>query len=1029
MLSSTLRVARPAGRRPRSRARRVLLVVVSVAAVLAATLAGLAPAEALATCQDSSPAAGGYTVRVCLTAPDANQSLTGKVTVTATASVVSGTGPGFQRMVFTLDGQYLLTDYQPPYTFTLDTQRFVDGPYTIGAHVLARDTFVSPDTTVQEAFANGITTQPVNTRTFTPPQGTPVGPGETFTVAAAGDGAGGDSSETAVTNLISSMNPNLMLYLGDVYEKGTTTEFDNWYGDSQADSPFYGRFRSITLPSVGNHEYEGNQAPGYFDYWDNPAHYYSVNRNGWHIISLDSNSAFGQTAAGTPQYQWLQSDLANNTQPCTLAFFHHPRFNIGDEGASTSVDGFWKLFAQYGVDLVVNGHDHTYQRYVALDGNGNPDPAGVTEIINGAGGHALGQFPGSDPNLAASAQQFGALKLGLNQSGAAYRFTTVNGSTLDSGSVKCNTTTSDTASPTAPATLTATSTYKTRIDLSWKASTDNVGVTRYRIFRDGSLLTTVDAAESYADNAVTPGSTHSYTVRALDDAGNVSAASDPASATTPAVSVLFHDGFESGTLSQWTNPPPIANPQQNGLAIDTSEVSDGGFSARSTVNGNAGSAAWHTLAQPESNIYYTARFKTVSHTTQVNLMRLRNGTLSSGAIASLALSTTNRLTLRNDAGATPTTVTSAASASVGAWHTLQLHAQVNGASSVLEAWLDGTAIPEFNLTTDLGSNPVAKIELGDPGSTTSSKTFDIAYDEVAYDREFIGDLVAPSAAVNLTATAHSGLAVDLSWTPATDNVGVTGYDVYRNGNLLTSIGAGSTYRDATVAPYTTYSYKLVAKDAAGNASGFSNTSSVQTGDMFADGFETGDLSQWSTVNGLVASQQQVDTGSWAARATSTGAAGASAQVALDAGVDDGFARARFNLLSRGANNVNLVRLRNATNGAMVTVFVSSTGKLGYRNDLAATSTTSDDVRGHRDLAGAPGARRGRRHGQGRAVAERPAGALTVRRDRHEPRATAGDRGHLRWPDVRRRLRQRRRQPVVRGGRPGADGSEQPPRHR
>jgi chitodextrinase len=942
MLSSTRRGVRRSGRRPKPGTRRALLAVASLLAVAVATLAGLPPASAAATCQDSSPAGGTYTVRVCLTAPDAGQNLTGKVPVTATASVVSGTGPGFQRMVFTLDGQYLLTDYQPPYSFTLDTRRFLDGPYTIGAHVLARDTFVSPDTTVQEAFANGVTTQPVNTRTFTPPQGTPVATGDTFTVAAAGDGAGGDASETAVTNLISSWNPNLMLYLGDVYEKGTSTEFDNWYGDNQPDSPFYGRLRSITLPSVGNHEYEGNQAPGYFDYWDNVPHYYSVNRHGWHIISLDSNSAYGQLSPTSAQYQWLQQDLAANTQPCTLAFFHHPRFNIGDEGPSTGVDGFWKLFAQYGVDLVVNGHDHTYQRYAALDGNGNPDPAGVTEIINGAGGHALGQFPGSDPNLVKSAQEFGALRLGLNQAGAAFRFTTVNGSTLDSGSVKCNSATADTTSPTAPLNLTATSTYKTRIDLSWKAATDNVGVTRYRVFRDGSLLTTVDAGESYADNAVTPGSTHSYTVRALDDAGNVSAASDPASATTPAVSVLFHDGFESGDLSQWTNPPPIANPVQTGLAIDTTQVSDGAFSARSTVNGNAGSAAWHTLAQPESNLYYTARFKAVSHTGQVNLMRLRNGTLSSGAIASLALSTTNKLTLRNDAaGSTAaTTLTSTVSAATGAWHTLQLHAQVNGASSVLEVWLDGNPVPELGVTEDLGTNPVAKIELGDPGSTTSTKTFDIAYDEVAYDREFIGDLVAPTAPTGLTATAHSGLAVDLSWTPGNDNVGVTGYDVYRNGSLLTSIGAGSTYRDATVAPYTAYSYKLVAKDAAGNSSGFSNTSSVQTGDIFTDDFESGNLSQWSTVNGLVTSQQLVDGGSWAARATSDGTAGASAQDSLDAGVDDVFARVRFDLVSRGANNVNLVRLRNAANGAMVTVFVSSTGKLGYRNDLTGTSTTT-----------------------------------------------------------------------------------------
>ena len=182
--------------------------------------------------------------------------------------------------------------------------------------------------------------------------------------------------------------------------------------------------------------------------------------------------------------------------------------------------------------------------------------------------------------------------------------------------------------------------------------------------------------------------------------------------------------------------------------------------------------------------------------------------------------------------------------------------------------------------------------------------------------------------------------MDLAWTAATDDVGVGGYDVYRNGSLLTSINPATSYRDSTVSSNTGYTYKLVARDAAGNSSGFSNSATVQTSDMFSDGFESGDLSRWTTVSGLTVSQQQVDSGTWAARATSDGTAGASAQVTLDSGVDDGYYRVRFNQLARGANNVNLLRLRNATNGAMVTAFISSTGKLGYRNDLSGLSTTS-----------------------------------------------------------------------------------------
>jgi len=916
--------------------RRAVLVVVMVGASL---MVPHVTAEAVATCQDSSPA-GTYTIRICFTAPDSGSSVQGTVPVSATATVVSGTSPGVQRMVFTLDGQYLLTDYSTPYTFNLATTRFVDGTYSLGVHALLRDANATPDTLVSLTFANGITTPPVNTNTFTPPQGNPVAPGTTFTVAAAGDGAGGEASETAVTNMMAAMNPNLTLYLGDVYEKGTPTEFDNWYGLDQPGNTFYGRFRNVTLPTIGNHEYTAGQAPGYFDYWDNTPHYYSVDRHGWHIISLDTNSAFNQTAPGTAQYTWLASDLANNTQPCTLVFYHQPFMNIGDEGASAYLSAFWQLFGQHGVDLVINGHDHSYQRYVPVDGNGQPDPAGVTEIINGAGGHALGSFVSTDSRLAASAQAFGALKLGLNSAGASYQFVNTTGGVVDSGSTRCDTGAADTISPSTPGGLTASGTYKTRIDLGWTESTDNVGVTRYRIFRDGSLLDTVDAASSYADTTVTPGSTHTYQVRAMDDAGNVSAASDSASATTPTVAVLFHDGFESGDLTNWTIP--TLNPPNAGLTVQSTDVFAGSYAARAfSPDGTHGAAAWKTLGQPESNLYYAARFKATSHNTSVNLMRMRTGSASSSPVATLGLTTTNKLTLRNDAGITPLTTTSSVAAAAGAWHTVQLHATVNGASSSTEVWLDGVKVTDLSLATvDLGANPVAKVELGDPGSTTTAKIFDIAFDEVAIDREFIGDLLAPTAPSGLTATAHSGLAVDLAWTPGTDDVAVSGYDVYRNGSLLTSIGAVTSFRDDSVSPASGYAYQLVARDSAGNASGFSNSATVQTGDIFADDFESGNLSRWTSVSGLTVGQALVDSGLWAARAASDGSAGASASATLDAGVTDLYYRLRFQKTSQGATSVNLARLRTSTNGAIATAFVSSVGRLGYRNDLTGISTTS-----------------------------------------------------------------------------------------
>ncbi len=127
-----------------------------------------------------------------------------------------------------------------------------------------------------------ITSPPVNTSTFTPSVGT-TPPGQPLVVGAVGDGGSGQSSETSVVNLISSWNPNLFLYLGDVYENGRSMEFDNNYGKAGVPGE-YGQFYSISDPTIGNHEYDGTDIRGYEWYWNNVPHYYSYNSDGWQFI-------------------------------------------------------------------------------------------------------------------------------------------------------------------------------------------------------------------------------------------------------------------------------------------------------------------------------------------------------------------------------------------------------------------------------------------------------------------------------------------------------------------------------------------------------------------------------------------------------------------------------------------------------------------------------------------------------------------------------------------------------------------------
>jgi hypothetical protein len=96
----------------------------------------------------------------------------------------------------------------------------------------------------------------------------------------------------------------------------------------------------------------------------------------------------------------------------------------------------------------------------------------------------------------------------------------------------------DTSDPTAPGDLTATVQSTTRIDLAWQASSDDVGVTGYEIYRGGGLLASVGEVTSYSDTSVSPGNSYNYVVRARDGAGHVSAPSNTATATTPAPAVL-----------------------------------------------------------------------------------------------------------------------------------------------------------------------------------------------------------------------------------------------------------------------------------------------------------------------------------------------------------------------------------------------------------------------------------------------------------------------------------------------------------
>jgi hypothetical protein len=274
----------------------------------------------------------------------------------------------------------------------------------------------------------------------------------------------------------------------------------------------------------------------------------------------------------------------------------------------------------------------------------------------------------------------------------------------------------DVTPPSAPLALTA-SARPTQVDLSWIAATDNVGVTGYAIYRNGALLTTSGVVTSYSDTTITSATTYTYTVRARDAAGNLSAPSNLATVATPST-LLFSDDFESGALTRWTKVLGLATQQQ--------EVYAGNYAARATSTGPA-SWAYQQLSATQNELYYRVRFKIVSQGPNLAYL-LKFRTASGASILGAYVSSTGKLAYRNDAGLQ--TVVSSITVSRGVWHTLQVRVLINGGAGQTETWLDGVRVDALSKTEALGTTSVGRVQLGD---NSIGNSYDIAFDEIAVD--------------------------------------------------------------------------------------------------------------------------------------------------------------------------------------------------------------------------------------------------------------------------------------------------------
>jgi acid phosphatase type 7 len=273
-------------------------------------------------------------------------------------------------------------------------------------------------------------------------------PERDFVLVGAGDIASCKNPEGArATAKLIEQIPGTVFAAGDLaYEGGSAADFKNCY------DPAWGRFKDRTKPALGNHEYGDPRASGYFRYWGAQAGpvgkgYYSFDLGDWHIVVLNTNcnaKDLGGCAAGSPQETWLKEDLEKHPSACILAFGHHALFSSGvfkKHAVHPELKQLWEdLYAAH-ADLVLAGHEHSYERFAPQDPEGKADPEnGIREIVAGTGGRSHDLLGFATPNSEVREwDTYGVLKLTLSPGKYSWEFIPEEGKTFhDAGSGVCH---------------------------------------------------------------------------------------------------------------------------------------------------------------------------------------------------------------------------------------------------------------------------------------------------------------------------------------------------------------------------------------------------------------------------------------------------------------------------------------------------------------------------------------------------------------------------------------------------------------
>lgn len=702
-------------------------IAVLSAVLLASLLADVQPVRAAQVCGTSA------TFTICLQIPDGV--LSGDVVITST---VVGNSADLVELRYawgttTATTAPLFSDFEAPWSFVWPTDRYLDASQVLNVRARRRNsqTFGTPvalTTTIDNGNDVTVPTAPADWDQLFVPRSTSGDPvsGDPV-IAAAGDGADGLGRSQAVVDSIGASPASVFLYLGDIYQDGTPAELENSYGRASFDPAGgigWGAMAAWTRPTLGNHE--APMLSAWRDYWHQRPLYDSFVHGGVLFLNLNSECGLvpGGCGVGSPQYVFVQRALTSATQACVVSMWHRPVLSLNDD--NVPMRSIWKLLADGGGDIVLNGHIHAMQQYAPLNGlleAGKAD-SHMVELISGAGGHKFATGVDGDARAVWQANNApGAVYLtavgGASGDATAldWAFKDVSGATISgtrgpgTGRVACG---GDAMPPTDPGKPTGVSGSPGAIDLTWTASADDLATSiSYRIYRDGasSPIATVTSGSkttvSYRDSGLVGGTSHAYEVDAFDgvNASGKSPSSDPIVVAVGSPEI-FRDTF-SGGLSAWTVVNVTSDASQGGAAPPSARI----------LAANAPGFVWRSLGAGFGSICVDVGFNLASiASTPVTLLKLRTAT--DAAIGGLQITSGRALQVRADVAGS--TISTGVSLPAG-WHTVSMCA-TTGASGSWTLSLDG--VPRGSWIANNGTGSIARLQLGDKGTKTVTLNID-----------------------------------------------------------------------------------------------------------------------------------------------------------------------------------------------------------------------------------------------------------------------------------------------------------------